>query len=129
VVVCFRCVITLQGERVGESFGQNKNHARNLAATDTLFRLYETQEVVKVPAICHIVYLLCTCYICHIVYLLCTSHCVPAMYVTLCTCYVRHIVYLLCTSHCVPALYVTLCTCYVGQIVYLLYTSHCVPAM
>ncbi|WAR30536.1 hypothetical protein MAR_033078 [Mya arenaria] len=41
----FRCVISIQKRVVGESYGSNKNHARNLAATDALFKLYETQEM------------------------------------------------------------------------------------
>ncbi|XP_052788436.1 uncharacterized protein LOC128223183 [Mya arenaria] len=46
----FRCVISIQKRVVGESYGSNKNHARNLAATDALFKLYETQEVVNMAS-------------------------------------------------------------------------------
>lgn len=44
----FRCVISVQKNLLGESYGNNKSHARTMAATDALFHLYETQDVIKV---------------------------------------------------------------------------------
>lgn len=40
--------MSVQTKLVGESFGVNKNDARNLAAADILFKLYETQPVLRV---------------------------------------------------------------------------------
>lgn len=49
-IPCFtsRCEIKLQGQHIGEAYGPSKGTVRNLAAADALFRLYETQSVVKV---------------------------------------------------------------------------------
>ncbi|KAK3607126.1 hypothetical protein CHS0354_036065 [Potamilus streckersoni] len=44
----FRCIIHLQGQYIGESFGMSKSAARNLAAADALFKLYETQDVILI---------------------------------------------------------------------------------
>lgn len=48
ILCIFRCVVTVQRQLLGESYGNNKSHARNLAATDALFKLYETQDVLRV---------------------------------------------------------------------------------
>ncbi|XP_053380695.1 uncharacterized protein LOC123548699 [Mercenaria mercenaria] len=44
----YRCVFSVQKQLLGESYGHKKIHARNLAATDALFKLYETQDVIKI---------------------------------------------------------------------------------
>lgn len=44
----FKCEIKLQGQHIGEAYGPSKGTVRNLAAADALFRLYETQSVVKI---------------------------------------------------------------------------------
>lgn len=44
----FKCEIKLQGQQIGEAHGPSKAAVRNLAAADALFRLYETQSVVKI---------------------------------------------------------------------------------
>ncbi|XP_052220028.1 uncharacterized protein LOC127837159 isoform X2 [Dreissena polymorpha] len=41
----FRCMVSIQKQLMGESYGSNKVAARNLACADALFKLYETQEV------------------------------------------------------------------------------------
>ena len=44
----FRCDISIQNTHVGEAKAMSKNNARNLAAASALFKLYETQDVIKV---------------------------------------------------------------------------------
>ncbi|XP_061164731.1 uncharacterized protein LOC133173727 [Saccostrea echinata] len=44
----FKCDISLQGTLIGEAKAMSKNNARNLAAADALFKLYESQDVIKV---------------------------------------------------------------------------------
>ncbi|XP_056012785.1 uncharacterized protein LOC130052317 isoform X4 [Ostrea edulis] len=44
----FKCEISLQKKLIGEAKAMSKNNARNLAAADALFKLYETQDVIKV---------------------------------------------------------------------------------
>jgi len=44
----YRCEIKLQGQHIGEAHGPSKAAVRNLAAADALFKLYESQSVVKV---------------------------------------------------------------------------------
>jgi hypothetical protein len=46
-----RCEISLQKKLIGEAKAMSKNNARNLAAADALFKLYETQDVIKVGII------------------------------------------------------------------------------
>lgn len=43
-----RCDISLQNTHIGEAKAMSKNNARNLAAASALFKLYETQDVIKV---------------------------------------------------------------------------------
>ncbi|KAL4219662.1 hypothetical protein ACF0H5_022234 [Mactra antiquata] len=43
----FRCSIMIQKQQVGMSYGSTKGHVRNLAAADALFKLYETNDVMK----------------------------------------------------------------------------------
>lgn len=44
----FKCDISLQNTHIGEAKAMSKNNARNLAAASALFKLYETQDVIKV---------------------------------------------------------------------------------
>lgn len=46
-----RCDISLQNTHIGEAKAMSKNNARNLAAASALFKLYETQDVIKVCSV------------------------------------------------------------------------------
>ncbi|XP_041368119.1 uncharacterized protein LOC121382654 [Gigantopelta aegis] len=43
----FKCSMRLQGQDIGDASASAKQNARNLAAMDSLFRLYETQPVIR----------------------------------------------------------------------------------
>ncbi|KAK3088620.1 hypothetical protein FSP39_021356 [Pinctada imbricata] len=44
----YKCSIQMQNQDIGEAKALSKNNARNLAAADALFKLYESQDVIKV---------------------------------------------------------------------------------
>ncbi|KAJ8307170.1 hypothetical protein KUTeg_015254 [Tegillarca granosa] len=46
-----RCAFNLQGDCVGEATAADRNGAKNLAAADALFRLYDSHDVVKTPTL------------------------------------------------------------------------------
>ncbi|XP_045192112.2 uncharacterized protein LOC123548693 [Mercenaria mercenaria] len=46
----YRCIMSVQKQVLGQSFGPRKTNARYLAATDVLLKLYETQDVIRIAA-------------------------------------------------------------------------------